>query len=236
MTKCPSCGVEIDGEAVKCPLCGGSLIEGDASSRSTIDDPDPGGELDPDSRRRARFWLWEIFTIVIVATAIIVAATDFAYGFDMSWAAYPLVSLAFVWLFVTIIAALGRRLPVAYIADTVCTLVFLYVLDLLTPVEPWFVPFALPTTLLVAVVGGAAAGIVRGLKLSIFPTLAVGAVAVGVFLVGFEIILSFALGLESILSWSIVALGGCLSIALLLWIINRRLRERHADFKRLFHL
>ena len=112
----------------------------------------------------------------------------------------------------------------------------LFVLDVLTPGESWFVRFALPTALLVAVVGGGALGVVRGMKLSVFPTLSVGVIGVGVFLLGFEIVLWIALGLPSILSWSIVAFGGCLSIALLLWIINRRLRERHADYKRLFHL
>lgn len=193
-------------------------------------------EASSPQRRRARFWLWEMFTIVIAATAIIVAAADFGYGFDLGWSAYPLTALAAVWLFVTAVTMLGRDIPLAYASATVVVLGYLFVLDLLTGGQAWFVPFALPIGLLVAVVGGAAAGTARSLKLSVFQTLAIALIFIGLFLVGLEVILSFAMDLDSIVSWSIVALGGCLSIALLLWIINRRLRERHADFKRLFHL
>ena len=240
MKLCAKCGVEIDDDLVRCPLCGASLA-GDQQ----VDPAEAGGGEASDGnrpegfderRKKARFWLWEMFTIVFVATAIIVAATDFAYGFDLSWAVYPLTSLAFVWVVVTTIIALGKDIPLAYGAITVALLVYLFTLDALLPGTHWFVPFALPITLLVAAVGGGTAGAVRALKLSVFQAMAASLCAIGVFVLGLEVILSFALSLDSVLSWSIVAFGGCLSIALLLWLINKRLRERHADFRRVFHL
>ena len=243
MKQCDQCGVELENELARCPLCGASLL---------IDEPDvgsgesaevrPAGEpadqtnLQVTEHRRARFWLWEMFTIVFIATAIIVAAADFGYGFDLSWSIYPLTALAFVWIFVTAVIGLGRDILLAYAASTIAVIAYLFVLDSLVAGESWFVPIALPMTLLVAVVGGAAAGTVRGLSLSFFQTLAASVFFLGIFALGLEVILYFALDLESILSWSIVAFGGCLSIALLLWLINKRLRERHADFKRVFHL
>ncbi len=234
MKRCKQCGVEIEDAFVRCPLCG-------ASPDGAHADADTGGsqdvtEVDPAERRKARFWLWEVFTVVIVAIALIVAAADFAYGFSLSWSAVPLTALAFVWIFVTAVVGLGRDIPLAYVACTMDVLLYLFVLDLLISGDPWFVPYALPITLLVAVIGGGAAGIVRGFKLSVFQTLAVAVLAMGVSLLGLEIILYFAMDLGSILSWSIVAFAGCLSIALLLLFINRRLRKRHADFKRVFHL
>ena len=234
MKRCKQCGVEIEDAFVQCPLCGafpdGSVAEADAGGSQDITD------MDPAERRKARFWLWEVFTVVIVAIALIVAAADFAFGFCLSWSAVPLTALAFVWIFVTAVAGLGRDIPLAYVACTMDVLLYLFVLDLLISGDPWFVPYALPITLLVAVVGGGAAGIVRGFRLSVFQTLAVAVLSMGVSLLGLEIIFYFAMNLESILSWSIVAFAGCLSIALLLLVINKRLRERHADFKRVFHL
>ena len=113
-----------------------------------------------------------MFTIVFIATAIIVAAADFGYGFDLSWSIYPLTALAFVWIFVTAVIGLGRDILLAYAASTIAVIAYLFVLDSLVAGESWFVPIALPMTLLVAVVGGAAAGTVRGLNLSFFQTLA----------------------------------------------------------------
>ena len=232
MKQCQQCNVELEDQLTQCPLCGASL-DGDVSDAGNSHDLTT---MEPLERRRARFWLWEMFTIVIVAIAVIVAASDFAYGFHLRWSAYPLTSLAFIWIFVTAFVGLRRDILLACVASTTDALLYLFILDVLIPGDPWFVPYALPITLLAAVVGGGAAGIVRGFKLSVFRTLAVAVLSMGVFLLGLEIILYFAMNLESILSWSIVAFAGCLSIALLLLFINRRLRERHADFKRVFHL
>lgn len=234
MRACPYCGVEIEDDRTHCPLCGRPL------DGSDLTDEESGGDQCADERPRpgprARMWLWEVITLVMGVAALIVAAADFAYGFDMSWSIYPLSGLGFVWLFVSALIWLGQDIPLAYAAVTVDVLLFLLVLDIVTPGEPWFVPLALPVTLLVAAVGGAAAAIARGLKLSVIQTIADGVLAIGVFLVGLEIILHLAFGTPSILSWSIVAFAGCLSIALLLLVINQRLRQRHADFKRVFHL
>jgi hypothetical protein len=233
MKQCPSCGIEVDGEPEVCPLCRFSFVDREDVSH---DEPSADQSVEVSARERARLWLWEIFTIVILATAIIIATSDFAYGFDVSWSAYPLSALAFVWLSVSSIVALRRFMPLAYAAETTIVLAYLLVLDVLTPGDPWYLSFALPIGLLVSVIIGAAAVTVRGLKISVFPMLAISLIYVGIFLLGLETIISFALSLDSVVSWSIVGFGGCLSISLLLWLINRRLRERHADFKRLFHL
>ena len=239
MKQCQNCGVEVDGSLIRCPLCGRALDgqesreEGDRSE----DDPEHGHEqTEPRPGPRARFWLWEVVTLIIGATALIIGAADFAYGFDMSWSIFPLSGLGFLWLFLSILIWLGRDIPLAYGAAIIDTLLFLFVLDVITTGDPWFATLALPITLLVAAVGGGAAAVARALKLSVFQTIADGVLAVGIFLVGLEVVLHFALETSSILSWSIVAFAGCLSIALLLLLINRRLRQRHADFKRVFHL
>ena len=234
MKQCPNCGVEVDDTLAQCPLCGrpldgyGEEFDEDEARQQTEPSEQPGP--------RARLWLWEVITLVMGATALIVGAADFAYGFDISWSIIPLCSLAFVWLFLTILIWLGRDIPLAYAAATLDTLAFLWMLALVTSGGSWFSPLALPITLLIAAVGGGAAAVARTLKLSVIQTIADGVLAVGLFLVGLQIILHFALDTESILSWSIVAFAGCVSIALLLLFINRRLRQRHADFKRVFHL
>lgn len=264
MKQCRQCGVEIEDDYIRCPLCGAAV---DSPAKGSVPDgtptptsPDPAsppdgpaqalerpdrsgraaeGELsdaDRAERRQARTWLWQMFSLVILATGLIVAAADFAYGFDISWSAYPLTGLGFIWLFVTVIVGLGKDLPIAYTAEVLTVLGYLYVLDLLLPGAAFFLPFAVPITLLVAAIGASAAAVVRALKLTIFPTLAVAMVAIGVFVVGLDVVFYFSFGLETVLSWSIIAFAGCLSIALLLLFINRRLRERHADFRRLFHM
>ena len=255
MNQCHKCGVELEEGIAICPLCGAELAgDGPANPAGQEDGAGTADTLGSDEEkvttsagakstdadyaewRRARFWLWEMFTIVLVAVAIIVAASDFAYGFSLSWSAYPLTAVAFLWVFVSAVIWLARDIPIAYTAATLAVLSYLLVLDVLMPGRPWFASLALPITLLTAVIGGASAGLASALKFSVFQTLAAAVFSIGIFLIGLEIIFFFALDLESILSWSIIAFGGCFSISLLLLIINRRLRERHADFKRVFHL
>jgi hypothetical protein len=244
MKQCTNCGVEIEDDLQRCPLCGHLFTGSEEDTVPELEDNGSGGGTPGRERptgvahagRGARLWLWEVISLVTGAAGLIVAAADFAYGFDLSWSIYPLSGLGFVWVLLTVLIWLGRDLPLAYAAATIDVLALLYVLDVIIAGDPWFLRLALPITLLAAVIGGGAAAVARSLKLPVIPTMADGILAVGIFLTGLEIIFHFALGTGSILSWSIVALAGCLSISLLLLFVNKRLRERHADFKRVFHL
>ena len=186
--------------------------------------------------RGAKLWLFEILSLIAFTAAIVVFAADFAYGFAVSWARYPLVSIGFVWLMGSVAIALARHLSFLVLAETIVVITFLFVLGQFIGAGAWFFPLALPITLLVAAVFGSGIGFMVRLKLSAFQSIGVVFLSSGLFLIGLEAIINNWSGREPLVSWSLVAFACTLSLFFLMLFLNRRLKERHEEYRRIFHI
>jgi hypothetical protein len=210
-----------------------------ATSSSATDSASTGAgapESDATTIRHARIWVFEMVSLVAFTALIIVFASDFAFGFAVTWSRYPLLAVGFVYLFTIAIVGFGETPALLLVSETVVISLFLLGLDLMLPGSGWFMQYALPITLLVSLAIGLIAAAATGLKLNSLQTLSVVFLGSGGFVVGVEIVLNLARGAESLVSWSLVALACCISISLLIFFINKRLRERHAEFRKIFHL
>ncbi len=190
---------------------------------------------DQTTLRSARVWVFEMLSMVAFVTGIIVLASDFAFGFAVTWSQIPLAAIGFVYLFALCMLAFLRAPLLLLLSETVVISLFLLGLDALLP-GSWFVGIALPVTLLCSTVTGAIVAISTRPKLNGLHALSVAVFGSGVFVVGLEIILSLASGTNALVSWSLVALACCVSVSLLILFINGRLRDRHAEFRKIFHL
>ncbi|MFW6214257.1 MAG: DUF6320 domain-containing protein, partial [Spirochaetota bacterium] len=168
--------------------------------------------------------------------AIVIFAADFAFGFTLEWSVVPLLAIGFFYL--AMIAIIGfHRVPILLlVVETGVVAGFLLLLDVVLPEATWFLSIALPVTLLLALVSGVAAAAIARLKLRPLQAIAVAFLASGFFVVGLEFILNLALFDELLVSWSLIAFACTLSVFFLILFINRRLRERHAEYRKVFHL
>ncbi|NBC29511.1 MAG: hypothetical protein GVY29_05910 [Spirochaetes bacterium] len=232
MKSCPHCGVRIEQDPPRCPLCNAPLDDGDNASH----DERSVESVGPVLVTRPRLWLTEVFTLLAAVAAIVVFAADFAFGFRLSWARIPLAALAYAWIVTIAILWLRRNGPLLGTALTAGTLGLLLSLDLFIPGEAWFVPLALPLVILAVLIISAIVLTVRLRGLSVLPSIALALVGGGLYSAGLEILLHRFFEQALRVSWSIVVVACAVALALVLLLIHRRLRERHASLERVFHL
>lgn len=229
MKTCDNCGVEVDEDLQRCPLCRARLD-------NEVDDGDDHEEPAQETVTHARFWLWEVFSLLAFAAALVTFAADFAFGFDVEWARYPLITIGFLWVSATVMIGLAEHPILRLLAETTAVAGFLFGLELLTETSGWFLPLGLPITVLTALLAGAAALVIRKRSLSALPAMAVVVLASGVFVVGLEIIIKQFTESDVLVSWSLVALACGIAIFFLILWVNKRMRERHSEYRKVFHL
>jgi hypothetical protein len=241
---CQHCGVEVEVGARYCPLCRRPLTrEAADESPQPLSPAVPATPAFPApapaptaAHRRLRRWLLEVFSLLTVTAAIVVIAADFATGMSITWARYPLSSLAFLWLLTLLLIAGAGRFWVILPGAVAVVGLFLYVLDRIIPGRAWFLPLALPVTLLAAAFLALTIATVRMLKLSPFATVATTLLAGSIFAGGLELLVNgFRAGRWSV-SWSVVVFACALPMILILCYLRRRFQERQAEIRKMLHL
>ncbi|TVQ36249.1 MAG: hypothetical protein EA384_14780 [Spirochaetaceae bacterium] len=232
MQRCDSCGVVVEDQHSRCPLCGRAL---NGSRPETCSEDEPQGEQWAQTVSRARFWLWQMISLLAASSAVIVFSADFAFGFELTWSRYPLLSIAFLWLSATLLIRFARR-PLAMLpAQTAALLLFLYALDRSLETA-WFLPLALPTVLLLAGLTAGVAVVARRLHLEVLSVVALATLGSGVLAVGFEIVFRNHLGASMVPTWSLVVIACTLSLFWLILFIKRQLKLHYSEFRKIFHL
>ncbi|MFW5813896.1 MAG: DUF6320 domain-containing protein [Spirochaetota bacterium] len=243
MTKCKNCGVMIEDGLDECPLCGEPVTEEARRQKETQQEQGnalrPGASVEPEDEntvRSAKIWLFEMVSLVAFTAGIVIFAADFAFDFALSWSLYPLLAIGFVYLVVAALIGFVRTPVVLLSVETAIVAGFLLLLDLLIGEQAWFLELGLPITLLVALVTGVVAFLISRLRLNALQGVAVGLLGAGFLVVGMEFVINRALRDELVVSWSLIAFACTLSLFFLILFINKRLRERHAEFRKIFHV
>ena len=234
MKTCPHCGVLVEDENSRCPLCLTPLDHAEGRDGGEGSAASGGGSASPDAR--PRYWLLEVLSLLAAVGAGVVFAADFAFGFTLSWSPIPLAAIIYLWIVSVVVVGLGRRGVLLGLALTAATLAFLLILDLVTGGAAWFFMPALPLTLLGALVSGLLVWIGRRRGVSRLPAVAMILVGGGLGSLGVELILGTSRGGPLRLSWSVVVLACAVSLALVLLLVHRRLRLRHTSLERIFHM
>jgi hypothetical protein len=233
MKLCRYCKVEVEEDSRFCPLCRNPIppwTEADGEKQvSPLRNP-------KEVKRSIRRWILEILSLVAVTGSLVVLAVDFAPDLSISWAGYPLLFIAFLWIAVFLASFFSHRAWVYLPAQITAVCLFLFSLDLLTPGPAWFAPLALPVTLLTLAVLTLTLIITRKFHLSPFICVITSMVAAGVLIVGLELLINSYLDHRWYISWSAVVFGSMFLFVLLLLYLRRWFRVRHREIRKLLHL
>lgn len=232
MSICRNCGVEIADDLRHCPLCGASVDESQNGSGVEIA-REPGTAI---GRNQARRWLWDVASALMLTGALVVFAADYAFGFRVTWSRFPLLALAYIWIAISVVIFLRRRPALLWLLQTANLLALLLGLSLFTSGVTWFLQLALPLVLAISVLAMAVVAVVRRCSLSFLVALGAGLFAAGTLLVVIELLVTGFRTPDYSVSWSMVGFACGLSLFVLLLIIDRRLRERHEEVRKYFHL
>ena len=259
MPYCPDCGVELAAKATKCPLCGASAVEelpeeerisrAENSLTSTgaskwgrqaaesLRGPESGANKGADftGLREGNTLRWEMLSVSVLISAIAVSAVNLLTSDRLSWALYPLLSLAFLWLVSSALIELRRLpalgLPLAFIALPL----FLFALDLVDGTIDWAWPVGIPIALIAEISFGLVLLISARLHWKPLLTLSLIILAVTLSCLGIDGSLSASLSGHLRLRWSAIVAAALIPVSIFLAYVHFRI-PHVARLNRLFHL
>ena len=233
MTLCRRCGVEVEDSALCCPLCREPIRAGskEEEPRPPLPERDTG-----ETGGRVHRWLLEIFSLFALTAALVVFAADFSTGLSVTWSRYPVLAVAFLWLSSVLLIFCSQRVWVFLPVEIAAVGLFLFLLDRFTPGAPWFMPLAVPLTLLTGTTLALVMVIVRRRRLSLLAAIATVLLAAGVFLVGLDLSLNRYMDHRWSFGWSAVVFACLLPVIALLIFLRVWFGRRRADLRKLLHL
>jgi len=231
MPICRKCGVELEDGIHRCPLCSTPMKE----------EAKTGLELQVQERLEARderivFLFREIFSFFALAGVVVVGAVDLAYGMDLTWSRIPLVSIIFLWLAVIIPSGIPGKTYLQLLLEMVNLALLLFFLDLLTPGRPWFVPLALPITLILAILSLKAIYLLRRFGFSVPGGIATVLLCVALFVPALELLLHNFRTEALLVSWSLIVSAAAVPFVLFFYYFEKKLKQGSSQLSKFFHV
>ncbi len=256
MPICTRCGVQIESDYSTCPLCGAVLSSESAAAADTSagrreaqEKFEPGSiqeidnaELDENHAAieahdaKVRLLFHEAIGFLALAGAVVVLATDFAYGMDISWSRIPLISIGYVWVSIFLIPRLKRIPYLLVVAEILLLGAYLYGLNRFTGGPGWYWGIAFPIVASIGLLTLLSVLGIRIFKLSVLGGLAVGLVAAGLFTLCIDGILTLYFHDQLDFSWSIVTAASVVPLIAFLVSFERRLKKRGSNLQKHFHV
>ncbi len=262
MPICPNCGVRIEDDQKNCPLCGAVPAadqqggvqghENPAATRETTEIPRSGKEAEggaptagrlrqekekeTEREQRVRILFGEVISFIALAGAVVVFAVDYAYGMQVTWSRFPLITIAFLWLLLNIPYWLRGQGYLIVLLETIDLGAFLYMLDLFTPSVSWFAGLALPIAGGLGVIIMLAMGCIRLFRLSVLGSISAVLVGLGLYILWLERVINYYLYGRAYVSWSLVAAAAVIPIIVFLISFNMRLKRHGSNLKKHFHV
>lgn len=227
MSICKHCGVDLGEGNDKCPLC-----EPPESRSGRIASASNLFRL---SRIENTRHLYEITMLLLVSGVIITMAIDAVFGKGFGWSLMTVTSLGYLIVFLSSLYLLRKRPYLVISFATAATLVFLWLLDVLTGHTGWFRAIACPLAVAAALLTAAVLFLnslsrYRGLNL-----LATILIALALFVLVTEYLTDKLVSSAYIPQWSVVTAASLTIIAMFFIFIHYRMK-RGRSLGRLFHI
>ena len=235
---CKNCGVELEDEMKSCPLCF-------QTPNKNIDDD----VVSPENQKQQQLLqkhgmlykprkklIWEIISITIFSLIIVALSINLILSQRITWSEYPVAICLVIFSYISIFAFLNKSATLKIIGGFVASLVFLLLVDALTGSGlNWVIQLAIPLLFSGNVITALLLFVVQKSKQKGINIIAYIFIAVALYCMCIEAILSFFTPNEGHLLWSIIVVACLFPVAFVLFYVHYRLTKNHR-FERTFHL
>ncbi len=148
MSYCVHCGVELDSSEKRCPLCRTPVIDPWQDQNAALPSEKPLLSEQPEKTFNKRLFVLLVGLLLLIPL-ITVVIVNLATTHTLTWALYVLGSEICFWAIFVLPVSRSGKPPYLYIAvDTVVVTFLLCMIFLENRAADWFLPLALPVTLL----------------------------------------------------------------------------------------
>ena len=217
LKKCDKCGVLLDESYDICPLC----TPGENFEKA----PSRPGEVLKAARSEAVKYAWELSGIVCISGIVITLLLNLLFAGTISWSLYPVTSISWVWISLTIIVFIRRWPFLMLIMLLAGTLGMLVLFNLFDTRINWFIPVAMPVTTVLFILAGLVVYISIKARYKGFNTLAICLIAVNILCISIEVFADLNQTGTVTIRWSAVVSAAILPITAVLMFLHYRLKR-----------
>jgi hypothetical protein len=238
MPYCSRCGVEVDDDVLKCPLCSTDIqiLEPEEGLFSKYPDKASPHSVAPKrNKKEMRRMAAILVTFGLLIPASIAIAADVVINGEVTWGTYTISSLIYIWVLVLLPLLYYKKPVLTLLAYYLSTLFFLYSIDSFDGGVFWFQGLAFPiisitAALIVIIIFIARHSAIKGINILSYAVL-----SLGIECIGLEISISLFLTGAITFGWSIIVLSATIPASGLLYYIYYK-TKKPLKMKEYFHI
>lgn len=233
MSYCVHCGVELDTSEKCCPLCL-TPVNDPASPLKSTKPPYPSRTETVDKHIDRRFGI-RLTSILLLIPMAVVLVCDLAVSGGVTWSLYVMGALLCLSCWVLLPLAYNAPRPYLYIQTDISSIaLYLLLISLITDGLRWYLPLALPMTLMAGASATVITLIIRRASLIGLDKVAGILVTLAFLLIGFETAIDNYLGSVVNLNWSPYAFAALIATGLALHFVEKNANLKESIRKRLY--
>lgn len=181
-------------------------------------------------KKRWQIW-WEIISLLLFSSAVVVVLVNLLVSSKLSWSAYPLITCAGLWILTTLICFYHRHPFMLLIGSSIDTILLLLAIDGIDGRLTWLLPLGIPIAVGFFVMMALVISMGLLLKRRGLNIIALGLFCASLYCIEIEIAVDFHhFGLVKV-GWSALAFVSITPVVALLLFLHFRLRK-YLDFRR----
>ena len=232
MSYCVHCGVELNENADRCPLCNTPVLDPSRTPPTGNPDffPSRPAQIAPVSKMGAAI----LITSMLLSVSLCCALLNLALKPQIHWSLFVAGAAAMLWIW-SVLPILLRKLPlwIKLTIDVGAVGLYVWIISLALDGKVWFDGLAVPLLVFSAVTVCLLSWLLRR-KHSMLSTVTMILAAIGIYCVEIELCGDWYFHHAIDLSWSLIVFACCVGLCIPL-IVVRRVPSLREEVRRRFH-
>jgi len=222
MNVCSNCGVELEDDFKKCPLCGTVIGIGAVEEKTSLNYP---SDVILQHKRENRKHFWELSGIIAFSGMAVCTIVNLVIGKNLDWSLFADASILTTWIILTLILFANRKYYIMVTGIMISILLMLFLFDIFSGSLDWFFVVALPLTVAVFISLSIVVALSRTVHFRGFNLLSIAFLIISGFCIITEMVIDKYLNGVVEIRWSAIAAVSIIPIALVFLFLHYKLKK-----------